>query len=194
MDDDETDFREFVTTRWASLVATAYLITTDRGIAEDCVQEAMTRVHRHWRRVRKDGTPAAYAHQAVVNAALSWRRRRRIREVPLIPADQSAYPASEQVRQGLDGVDGVLLAALRSLPPQMRAAVALRYLEDRSEAETARLLGCSVGTVKSSTSRGVARLRQVLDQTGQTGQAGPHGPAGPPQRKTNNAHESEGAR
>jgi RNA polymerase sigma-70 factor (sigma-E family) len=162
MDDDEADFRAFVSTRWSALVSTAYLITTDRGIAEDCVQDAMARVHRHWRRVRQDGNPAAYAHQAVVNAALSWRRRRRIREVPLSPIDQSGRAAAEQVDQSISGVDPALLTALRSLPPQMRAAVALRYLEDRSEAETARLLGCSVGTVKSSTSRGVARLRTAL--------------------------------
>jgi RNA polymerase sigma-70 factor (sigma-E family) len=162
MDDDEADFRAFVSTRWSALVSTAYLITTDRGVAEDCVQEAMARVHRHWRRVRQDGKPAAYAHQAVVNAALSWRRRRRIREVPLTPFDQSSRAAAEQVDQSIDGVDPALLTALRSLPPQMRAAVALRYLEDRSEAETARLLGCTVGTVKSSTSRGVARLRTAL--------------------------------
>jgi RNA polymerase sigma-70 factor (sigma-E family) len=163
MDDDEADFREFVTLRWSSLVTTAYLITTDRGIAEDCVQEAMARVHRHWRSVRRDGKPAAYARQAVVNAALSWRRRRRIREVPLTPADQATRSAAEPVDQRVQGVDPTLLAALRSLPPQMRAAVALRYLEDRSEAETAVLLGCSVGTVKSSTSRGVARLRTALE-------------------------------
>jgi RNA polymerase sigma-70 factor (sigma-E family) len=183
MDDDEADFRRFVTTRWSALVSTAYLITTDRGIAEDCVQDAMTRVHRHWRRVRQDGKPAAYAHQAVVNAALSWRRRRRIREVPLTPAEQLSRPASEQVGQGLDDVDAALLAALRSLPPLMRAAVALRYLEDRSEAETAHLLGCSVGTVKSSTSRGVSRLRLALT----TIEPGP--------RLGSSSHpESEGAR
>jgi RNA polymerase sigma-70 factor (sigma-E family) len=164
MDEDEADFRGFVTHRWPNLVATAYLITTDRGIAEDCVQEAMTRVHRHWRRVRKDGYPAAYAHQAVVNAALSWRRRRRIREVPLTPVDHAHRAAAEPVDQRVEGVDPVLLAALRSLPPQMRAAVALRYLEDRSEAETAQLLGCSIGTVKSSASRGVARLRDALTE------------------------------
>jgi RNA polymerase sigma-70 factor (sigma-E family) len=163
MDDDEADFREFVSTRWPALVGTAYLITTDRGIAEDCVQEAMSRVHRHWRRVRRDGKPAAYAHQAVVNAALSWRRRRRIREVPLTPLDQSTRAATEEVDQSIDQVDSSLLAALRSLPPQMRAAVTLRYLEDRSEVETARLLGCSVGTVKSASSRGVARLRSALE-------------------------------
>jgi RNA polymerase sigma-70 factor (sigma-E family) len=162
MQDDEADFREFVSTRWSALVATAYLITTDRGIAEDCVQEAMTRVHRHWRRVRQDGKPAAYAHRAVVNAARSWRRRRQIREVPLTAPDQSSHPAAEPVDQRVEGVDPLMLAALRSLPPQMRAAVALRYLEDRSEAETAQLLGCSVGTVKSSASRGVARLRSAL--------------------------------
>jgi RNA polymerase sigma-70 factor (sigma-E family) len=162
MDDDEADFRRFVTTRWSSLVGTAYLITTDRGVAEDCVQEAMTRVHRHWRRVRQDGNPAAYAHQSVVNAALSWRRRRRIREVPLSPVDHATRPAAEPINQTMDGVDPELLAALRSLPPQMRAAVALRYLEDRSQEETAKLLGCSVGAAKSATSRGVARLRAAL--------------------------------
>lgn len=172
MDDDETDFRAFVTTRWPSLVATAYLITTDRGLAEDCVQEALARVHRHWRRVRRDGKPAAYAHQAVVNAALSWRRRRRIREVPLTPADRSVRSAPPPVDQSVRSVDPELLAALRSLPPQMRAAVALRYLEDRSEAETARLLGISVGTVKSATSRGVARLRRALETTPSTDREG----------------------
>jgi len=163
--DREAEFREFVTARWSSLVGTAYLITTDLGIAEDCVQEAMTRVHRHWRRVRKDGNPPAYAHRAVVNAALSWRRRRRIREVPLTAPDQSNYRAAEPVDQGMDNVDPQMLAALRSLPPQMRATVALRYLEDRSEVETARLLGCSVGTVKGLASRGVARLRLALTPT-----------------------------
>jgi RNA polymerase sigma-70 factor (sigma-E family) len=162
MDDDEADFREFVTTRWASLVSTAFLITTDAGIAEDCVQEAMARVHRHWRRVRQDGKPAAYAHRAVLNAALSWRRRRRIREVPLSLLERVDPAATEPVDQSLSGVDDALLAALRSLPPLMRATVALRYLEDRSEAETAHLLGCSVGTVKSSGSKGVARLRAAL--------------------------------
>jgi RNA polymerase sigma-70 factor (sigma-E family) len=162
MDDDEADFREFVTTRWASLVSTAFLITTDAGIAEDCVQEAMARVHRHWRRVRQDGKPAAYAHRAVLNAALSWRRQRRIREVPLSLLERADPTATEPVDQSLDGVGDALLAALRSLPPLMRATVALRYLEDRSEAETAQLLGCSVGTVKSSGSKGVARLRAAL--------------------------------
>ena len=71
--DDEADFEEFVTTRWSTLVGTAYLITTDRGTAEDRVQEALTRVHRKWRKLRREGNPARYAHRAVVNAALSCK-------------------------------------------------------------------------------------------------------------------------
>src|SRR5689334_21448056 len=126
------------------MVATAYLITADRGIAEDCVQEALVRLHRRWRRVDEQGR-TAYVNRAVVNAALSWRRRRRISEVPLddgtrVPAVQPHDPA---------GFDPQLLAALWSLPPRARATVVLRFLEDRSEAETADVLGCSVGTVKS---------------------------------------------
>ena len=155
--DREAEFREFVTARWPSLVGTAYLVTADRGVAEDCVQEALARVHRHWHRL-PEGAPVPYSHRAVVNAALSWRRRRRIAEVPL---DSAAEPPAPE--DPVAAVDPQLVAALRTLPPRMRAAVALRFLEDRSEAETAELLGCSVGTVKSSTSRGIVRLREALD-------------------------------
>jgi RNA polymerase sigma-70 factor (sigma-E family) len=156
--EDDDGFRAFVSMRWPSLVTTAYLITADRGVAEDCVQEALARMHGRWGKVR-DGAPVAYAQRAVVNAALSWRRRRRVAEVPFeVGFDRAAPPAAD------DGVDPVLVAALRSLPPRMRAAVVLRYLEDRSEAEAAEILGCSVGTVKSAAHRGVARLREALGE------------------------------
>jgi RNA polymerase sigma-70 factor (sigma-E family) len=155
--EDDDGFRAFVNGRWPSLVATAYLITADRGIAEDCVQEALAKMHRRWPGLRDGGAPAAYAHRSVVNAALSWRRRRRVAEVPFTPGFDRPATAPDDA-----GVDPVLLAALRSLPPRMRAAVVLRYLEDRSESDTAELLGCSVGTVKSATHRGVARLRAAL--------------------------------
>ena len=155
---DDDGFRAFVNARWPALVSTAYLVTADRGVAEDCVQEALARVHRRWGRLRDGGSPSSYAHRAVVNAALSWRRRRRVAEVPLTPGFDR--PASGPAPG--DGVDPELVAALRSLPPRMRAAVVLRYLEDLSEAETAAVLGCSVGTVKSAAHRGVARLREAL--------------------------------
>lgn len=156
MDDDDESFRRFITARWPALVHSAYLITVDRQIAEDCVQEALTRVHRRWHRLGEDN-PEPYVRKAVVNAALSWQRRRRIREVPL---ESAPAPATCEQPDVLE--DERLIAALRSLPPLMRAAVVLRYLEDRSEAETAQLLGCSVGTVKSAGSRGVAKLRAAL--------------------------------
>jgi RNA polymerase sigma-70 factor (sigma-E family) len=166
MDDD--GFREFVSARWSSLVTTASLVTADRGIAEDCVQEALTRVHRHWAKVRDDGAPVAYTHRAVLNAALSWRRRRRVAEVPLVAAANRPAPVDQA--PGV-GVDSDVLAALRSLPPRMRAVVVLRYLEDYTEVETARLLGCSVGTVKSAAHHGVKRLREALDATAREGNA-----------------------
>jgi RNA polymerase sigma-70 factor (sigma-E family) len=157
-------FDGFVTARWAPLVATAYLVTGDRGVAEDCVQEALVRVHRRWGRIDPAGR-GAYAHRAAVNAALSWRRRRRIAEVAYDAARHDVgHPHDDPV-----GVDPRLLAALRTLAPRARAAVVLRFLEDRSEAQTAEILGCSVGTVKSLTSRGVARLREVLEVADEDG-------------------------
>ena len=160
MDDDS--FEAFVAARWSALIATAYLVTADRGLAEDCVQEALARMHRRWRRVEPLGR-VAYANRAVLNAALSWRRRRRVAEVPLLPDDhehdRAAMPPDD------DDLDPQLLAALWSLPPRTRAVVVLRFLEDRSEAETAGALGCSLGTVKSTASRGLARLREALQDT-----------------------------
>ncbi|GAB3249957.1 SigE family RNA polymerase sigma factor [Kineosporia babensis] len=159
--DDDADFRQFVTARWPALVQSAYLITVDLGIAEDCVQEALARVHSRWGRLRNDN-PEPYVRKAVVNAALSWRRKRRIREVSL---DSAVHPAVELGSHQLGEIDYQLVAALRSLPPTMRAVVVLRYLEDRSEAETAQLLGCSTGAVKSAASRGMAKLRTALAAT-----------------------------
>ena len=138
--DDDDGFEAFVAARWGPLVGTAYLVTGDRGIAEDCVQEALVRMHRRWRRVNARGQ-VAYANRAVMNAALSWRRRRRLAEVPL---NVDAHAPAQEPGDPTD-VDPRLLAALWSLPPRARAAVVLRFLEDRSEVETASILGCSVG-------------------------------------------------
>jgi RNA polymerase sigma-70 factor (sigma-E family) len=158
---DDGGYDAFVAARWRPMVAIAYLVTADRGVAEDCVQDALVRLHRRWRRVSPEGR-VAYANRAVINAALSWRRRRRLAEVPL---DVEVHAP---VRDPDDppGVDPRLEAALWTLPPRARAAVVLRFLEDRSEAETAAAMGCTVGTVKSLTSRGVARLREALAAAG----------------------------
>jgi RNA polymerase sigma-70 factor (sigma-E family) len=159
--DDETAFRGFVDARWNALVATAWLVTADRQIAEDCVQDALVGVHRHWSRVSREGNIEAYARRAAINSALSWRRRRRIAEIPVDQVPEVSAPDEPEL-----GIDPDLVAALRSLPPRMRAVVALRFVEDRSEAETAHLLGCSAGTVKSASHKGLAKLRESLAHLG----------------------------
>ena len=159
MPDDE-DFRVFVQQWWAPFVRTAYLLTGDRGHAEDLVQSALEKTHRKWGRVRTMAAPEAYVRRAVINTAVSWRRRRRVTEVTLLPGDTDAASPDEFRR--VDQRQQVV-AALRQLPPRMRAALVLRYFEDLSEADVARALGCSVGTVKSQLSRGLDRLRGQVD-------------------------------
>jgi RNA polymerase sigma-70 factor (sigma-E family) len=156
--DEDEPFRQFVRAQWGPLTRTAYLLTGDRGTAEDLVQSALEKTHRRWDRV---DTPEVYVRRVMVNTATSWWRRRRPVEVPLLPSDAAPGPdAYLQVEERQR-----LLSALRRLPPRTQAILVLRYLEDRSEAETARILGCSVGSVKSQASRGLARLRTDLDPT-----------------------------
>ncbi|MCY1142373.1 SigE family RNA polymerase sigma factor [Actinoplanes sp. Pm04-4] len=155
-------FRAFVEQQWGPLVRVAYLLTGDRGHAEDLVQAALEKTHRKWGRVSRMEAPVAYVRKAMVNTAISWRRRRRVSEVPLLATDSppgssgaDAYGSIEQRQQ--------VTAALRTLPPRMRAVLVLRYFADLGESEVAELLGCSVGTVKSQASRGLDRLRAHLN-------------------------------
>jgi RNA polymerase sigma-70 factor (sigma-E family) len=158
------DFRAFVERQWAPLMRTAYLLTGDRGHAEDLVQAALEKTHRRWDRVGRMESPGAYVRRTMVNTAVSWRRRRRVSEVPLQPGDgphaDDQYGRVDQRQQ--------VLAALRELPPKMRAVLVLRYFEDLSEADTAGALGCSVGSVKSQSSRGLERLRARMESAGTT--------------------------
>jgi RNA polymerase sigma-70 factor (sigma-E family) len=154
----ELRFREFVRAQWTPLTRTAYLLTGDRGTAEDLAQAALEKVHRRWNRVRSVENPAAYARRTLVNTAISWRRRRRVAEVPLLATDAATVPDAYDRVADRD----VVLAALRGLPKRTRAVLVLRYYEDLSEADTAEVLHCSLGTVKSLASRGLARLRQQL--------------------------------
>ncbi|GAB2614891.1 DNA-directed RNA polymerase sigma-70 factor [Paractinoplanes abujensis] len=150
-------FRAFVEQHWAPLVRIAYLLTGDRGYAEDLVQAALEKTHRKWGRVAKMEAPVAYVRRAMVNTATSWRRRRRVGEVPLLTTDGPStdpYGSVEHRQQ--------VVAALRTLPPRMRAVLVLRYFGDLTEAEIAETLGCSAGTVKSQASRGLERLRELI--------------------------------
>ena len=163
----EAEFREFVTARWSALLRMAYLLTGDHGRAEDLVQNALVRVHRHWAKVlaEDDGSeergPEAYVRKTMVNLNTDWWRRLGSRERPGgflpggdRPSSADAY-AEMELREDL-------WAELRALPAKMRATLVLRYFEDLGEAETADILGCSIGAVKSQCSRGLARLQKAM--------------------------------
>ncbi|MBL7259117.1 SigE family RNA polymerase sigma factor [Paractinoplanes lichenicola] len=150
-------FDDFVRSRSTGLLRVAYLLTGDRHAAEDLLQEVLEQMYVRWRRI--EGAPEAYARKALVNRATNrWRWRARRPETPL---------GAEHERAGRDHGDDVairaaVLDALRDLPPRQRAAVVLRYLDDLPVHEVAEALGCTEGTVKSNSSRGLDRLKQVL--------------------------------
>lgn len=153
---DEESFREFVAARWVPLQRTAFLLVSDRGHAEDLVAVVFSKLWFVWPRVR-DEAPDAYTRRRLVNAATSWRRRRWHGELPTgdLPNEVGMGDDTGRVDDRL-----LLRAALGTLTARQRAAVVLRFAEDLSEPEVAALLRCSVGTVKSLTSRGLARIRQ----------------------------------
>jgi RNA polymerase sigma-70 factor (sigma-E family) len=148
-------FEAFVRERWPSLVRTAYVLVLDTAAAQDLAQEALVVLHRRWGRLRDPLAAEAYARQVMVRRAGKQRRRRASSEVVTdrLPERPTADPAVAAVLA--DAVE----AALRSLPVAQRAVLVLRYLEGRSEAETALLLGVRPGTVKSRASRALAALR-----------------------------------
>jgi RNA polymerase sigma-70 factor (sigma-E family) len=156
-EEDESAFDEFVAARGTALLRTATLVCgATRHDAEDLVQHALEKVYRHWHRIRHDN-PEAYARKVVVNAAISRARRRRVvQEITFArPPDTAANSPDLDLRD-------TLMAELRRLPPKMRAVIVLRYWEDQSEHDTASLLGCSAGTVKSQAARGLARIRERM--------------------------------
>jgi RNA polymerase sigma-70 factor (sigma-E family) len=156
-------FDDFVRSRSTGLLRVAYLLTGDRHSAEDLVQEVLEQMYVRWRRIR--GAPEAYARRALVNRATNrWRTRGRHPEAPLAHHDVAEPDPSEDIV-----VRDAVVEALRGLPPRQRAAVILRYLDDLPVAEVARTLDCSEGNVKSSTSRGLERLRAVLTPVTTTG-------------------------
>ena len=153
----ERAFDEFVAARYQGLLRTALALCGDRQHAEDLTQIAFLRVHRSWRRVCAADDADAYLHTVLVNASRSWFRRRWHGEVPMERLPESAAGPDDAARLALRDA---LLRALGSLPAGQREVLALRYLADLSEAETARALGCSTGTVKSRASRALATLRE----------------------------------
>ena len=131
-------------------------LTGSEHAAADLVQDALERTLLHWSRVESREDPEGYVRRIMVNRNISlWRKLRRERLRDEFP--DSGYDSTP------DDPDRATWRAVQGLPPRMRAVVALRYYEDLTEAQTARVLGCSVGTVKSQTSKAMAKLRAALD-------------------------------
>jgi RNA polymerase sigma-70 factor (sigma-E family) len=153
-------FEEFVQVCSPRLFRTALLLAgQDRAAAEDLLQLALERAYRHWGRVCHSGEPERYVQRILANASNDrWRRAARRRERPLLPSD--AGPPAQDQSDAVAERD-YLIRALAVLPPRQRTVLVLRYFNDLPEAEIADALGCSVGTVKSQVSRGLARLRDI---------------------------------
>jgi RNA polymerase sigma-70 factor (sigma-E family) len=161
--EDEAQFEEFVAARSRSLGRTAYLLTGDRHLAEDLLQQALLATARHWRAIHSN--PEAYARRALFHQHISWwRRRRHLTEVYDEKfADRAATDSALTGSAVTDRSDLRLSLdqALRQLTDKQRAVLVLRYYEDLTEADTAKFLGIGVGTVKSTTRQALARLRVV---------------------------------
>jgi RNA polymerase sigma-70 factor (sigma-E family) len=148
-------FRDYVQARSRALLRTAYLLTGNLADAEDLLQSALAKTYLAWDRIEDRGALDGYVRRALVNTHISWWRRRRLDEFPTDEVPDQAvadYSVSSELQESLR-------RAIDRLPQRMRAAVMLRYYEDMTEAEVAEILGVSLGTVKSTVSRAVAKLR-----------------------------------
>ena len=159
--DSRAGFDEFVAARSSRLLRTAYLLTHDRGLAEDLLQTALSKAWFAWSRI--DADPEPYVRRILVNTYATWWRRKWNGEQP---SDET----HEAVEAGHDEAIAArhdLWVAMARLPRRQRAVIVLRYFEDLTEAQTAATLDCSIGTVKSQTAKALAKLRvdPALDTT-----------------------------
>ena len=157
-DEIEVEFRQFVSARSASLLRTAYLLVGDWAHAEDMLQASLTKTYLAWRRLGHLDAVEAYARRVLVNTATSWWRRRWHGERPTAVLPERVQPDLADQRAEREA----LWRHVRALPTRQRAVLVLRFYEDLTEVETARVLGVSVGTVKSQCARALSALRDRL--------------------------------
>lgn len=162
MDTEPDGFRDFVVARQRALLRTAWLLTGDWQLAEDLVQTALAKTWPHWDRVSYDGNPEAYVRRVLVTTYATWWRRRWRNEIPTSELPELAASADAYTMADLRDA---LARLLPTLPRRQRAVLVLRYYDDLSEAQTAELLGCSVGTVKSQAWKALSRLRAAEPDT-----------------------------
>lgn len=156
---EDARFTEFVATRSVALLRTAYLLTGDRQLAEDLLQTALLKAYPLWGGIREPRSAESYVRTAMVRILVGWRKRHAwTREtVSAAPPELRSGPAGDEVETRVR-----LWPVVLTLPPRQRAVVVLRYYEDLTEPETAAILGCSTGAVKSHHSRALQALRARL--------------------------------
>ena len=154
---DAGEFAEFARGRHGALYRYAYLLAGERGLAEDLVQEGLVKTYVAWRRLRDTANAEAYTRRVITTTAITWWRRKSWN------AERPNDDLPEQLAPYEDTTARVWLwHELRQLPPRQRAAIVLRYYEDLTEPQTAEILNCSVGTVKSQVSAALKKLRARL--------------------------------
>lgn len=169
MDDRDRAFAEYFSARSDAMRATAYLLCGDWHRCEDLVQATFTKLYLAWHRVSRHEVLDGYTRQTLVRTFLDQQRRGWFRREHVAEPPSGGGTSAGAARHAADGdrhpgIEDrlVLLDALAAVPPRQRAVLVLRYWEDLSVEETAALLGCSAGTVKSQAARGLATLRTVL--------------------------------
>jgi RNA polymerase sigma-70 factor (sigma-E family) len=158
-----SEFDSFVRARTPALLRSAYLLTGDQHLAEDLVQNALARTHRHWSKLHEAGNAEAYTRKTMYHLQVSWWRRRRIAESLGTDMPDRA-PAAQPDLADATALRLSLRSALRLLTARQRAVLVLRFFDDLTEAQAAEMLGVTVGTVKSQTARALARLRVVAPE------------------------------
>jgi RNA polymerase sigma-70 factor (sigma-E family) len=156
------EFDDFVRGRHVALLRFAHVLTGDPHRAADLVQDALERTGLAWRRIQRRDSPEAYVRRCIVNLYINGIRRVRRETLTAEPPEVAHHDAEPR--------DEALWLLLKTLPPRQRAVVVLRFYADLSEAEVAQVLGCTVGTVKSTGSRALAKLRAQLPASAEGGE------------------------
>jgi len=156
----ETEFREYMVSRWGNLVRFAYGLTGDRGHAEDLAQTALAKAYASWPRVRRAEDPDAYVRRILINANHGRFRKRRVEE------NSGEAPTEPAVADGTAAVDerAALMAALMELPPKQREVITLRDVEGWSSAEVREALDLSEANQRVLLHRARAKVRARLEE------------------------------
>lgn len=156
----EDSFEDYVNTHGDTLLRFAYVLSGDRYLAEDLVQEVLAKIHRRWHRMEHVEQRNAYIRSAIVRQFLSWRRRLSSRERPVsgVPERSGTGPDTANAHADREA----MWQMLATLPARQRAVLVLRFYEDMSDAAIAEAVGCREATVRTHAARGLARLRRLL--------------------------------